>query len=72
VEYRRVQSWRYALGVALGLRPRYSLRGLSLPLGAQVRLAVLFWITSALALMLPVTAFDRLRHTLYRLAKSST
>ena len=26
VEYRRVQSWRYALGVALGMRPKNSLK----------------------------------------------
>jgi glycosyltransferase involved in cell wall biosynthesis len=72
LEYRRVQSWRYAVGVCLGLRPKYSLHGLPLSLTAQVRLAVLFWATSALALTLPVATFDRLRRSLYRLAKSNT
>jgi hypothetical protein len=72
LEYRRVQSWRYALGVCLGLRPAYSLHGLALPLGARLRLALLFWAASALALGLPVGAFDSLRHTLYRFAKSNT
>jgi glycosyltransferase involved in cell wall biosynthesis len=72
VEYRRVQSWRFAVGVCLGLQPRYSLRGLALPVPARLRLAVLFWMTSAAALTLPVSLFDRLRRTLYRFAKSST
>ncbi len=72
LEYRRVQSWRYALGVCLGLRPTYSVRGLALPSIARLRLSLLFWTTSALALALPVGAFDRLRQALYRFAKSST
>jgi glycosyltransferase involved in cell wall biosynthesis len=72
LEYRRVQSWRYALGVCLGLRPAYSVGGLPLPPAVRLRLSLLFWTTSALALALPVGAFDRLRQTLYRLAKSTT
>jgi hypothetical protein len=72
LEYRRVQSWRYALGVCLGLRPGYSLHGMSLTRGARARLGLLFWTMSAFALTLPVAAFDRVRQTLYRLAKSTT
>ena len=48
VEYRRIQSWRYALGVCLGLQPQYSLQGLALSRGARLRLGLLFWTTSAL------------------------
>lgn len=72
LEYRRVQSWRYAMGVCLGLRPVYSVRGLELPPIARLRLSVVFWTTSALALALPIRAFDRLRQTFYRFAKSNT
>ncbi len=72
LEYRRVQSWRYALGVCLGLSPKYSVHGLPLPAAARIRLALLFWTASSIALTLPVGAFDRLRQTLYRLAKSHT
>jgi glycosyltransferase involved in cell wall biosynthesis len=72
LEYRRVQSWRYALGVCLGLRPAYSAHGLELRRAARMRLSLLFWGTSALALGLPVGAFDRLRKMLYRIAKSTT
>lgn len=72
LEYRRVQSWPYALGVCLGLQPRYSLQGLNLSHAERMRLDVLFWTMSALGLSLPVTAFDRLRQRLYRLAKSQT
>jgi len=72
VEYRRVQSWRYALGVCLGLRPTYSLHGLALTFDARMRLELLFWTSSALALALPVGAFDGVRQKLYRFAKSNT
>jgi GT2 family glycosyltransferase len=72
VQYRELQSWRYAVGVCLGLQPAYSLRGLALPPGVTLRLHLLFWSTSAIALTLPVAAFARVRRTLYRLAKSST
>jgi glycosyltransferase involved in cell wall biosynthesis len=72
VQYRQLQSWRYAVGVCLGLRPAYSLHGLALPRGAMLRLRLLFWSTSALALTLPMAGFARLRRTLYRLAKSNT
>jgi hypothetical protein len=72
LEYRRVQSWRYAVGVCLGLRPAYSLRGVTLSAAARVRLELLFWTASVLGLTLPVGAFDRLRQSLYRLAKSHT
>jgi Glycosyl transferase family 2 len=72
VEYRRVQSWRYALGVCLGLRPAYSLKGLALSTASRGRLELLFWTTSALALALPVKAFAGLRQKLYRFAKSNT
>ncbi|MBV9328299.1 MAG: glycosyltransferase [Chloroflexi bacterium] len=72
LEYRRVQSWRYALGVCLGLRPAYSLRGLPVSSAARMRLTARFWLTSALALVMPLGVFNRLRQTLYRFAKSTT
>jgi glycosyltransferase involved in cell wall biosynthesis len=71
VEYRRVQSWRYALGVCLGLRPGNSLSGLALPRLQRARLELLFWSTSLIALSVPVRLFAALHRTLYRVAKSS-
>jgi len=72
VEYRRVQSWRYAVGVCLGLRPRHSLAGLSLSRAAGVRLTLLFWASSLAALALPARVFSFLRESLYRVAKAAT
>jgi hypothetical protein len=72
VEYRRVQSWRFALGICLGLRPRHSLHGLMFPRRSRMWLTMLFWTMSAVALALPVAVFDRLQNTLYRVAKAST
>jgi hypothetical protein len=72
VEYRRVQSRRFALGVCLGLRPRHSLAGLDLSAAARVRLSVLFWVSSLAALTLPAPMFELLRGSLYRAAKATT
>ena len=71
VEYRRVQTWRYALGVCLGLRPRNSLAGLVLPLGTRLRLTVLFWTSAVAALLVPQRLVDRLQSRLYRVAKAT-
>lgn len=72
VEYRRVQSWRYALGVCLALRPRHSLAGLPVSRFAFIRLSALFWASSVAALALPAPIFSALRGSLYRLAKAVT
>jgi hypothetical protein len=70
VQYRRVQSWRYAVGVCLGLRPRNSLAGLALQRSTRVRLSLLFWTASLVALAIPERIFARLHRTLYRFAKA--
>jgi len=69
IEYRRVQSWRYALGVIWGFSPAEvaARQGLS-----RVRFALLWLIyaaTSSAALLAPIALFDTLRPRLYELAK---
>ena len=71
VEYRRVQSWRYAVGVCLGLRPRNSLADLTLPRAGRLRLSLLFWMASLVALVVPERILSSLRGTLYRAAKAA-
>jgi hypothetical protein len=71
VEYRRVQTWRYALGICLGLRPRNSLAGLSMPWGMRMRLSFLFWATAVLALLVPEQVVTLLQARLYRVAKAT-
>jgi hypothetical protein len=70
VEYRRVQSWPYAIGVCLGLRPRNSLGDIALPRAARLRLSLLFWTASLAALLIPARVFAALHWTLYRAAKA--
>ena len=69
VEYRRVQSWRYALGVFLALRPTQITKGLSLSRYANLRLWVSYMCTGLAALSIPINAFDVLRPHFYGLAK---
>jgi glycosyltransferase involved in cell wall biosynthesis len=70
VEYRRVQSARYALGVCLGLRPARSLGDLDLPPAARLRLNLLFWLSSLAALVVPVPLVNAMHGVLYRAAKA--
>jgi hypothetical protein len=69
VEYRRVQSWRYALGVFIALRPTRITKGMSLSRCANVRLWVRYMNVGLLALSIPIRAFDVLRPHFYALAK---
>jgi glycosyltransferase involved in cell wall biosynthesis len=69
VEYRRVQSWRYALGVFLALRPTRIIKGFSLSWCAKLRLWVSYMTGGLVALSIPIGAFDALRPHFYRLAK---
>jgi hypothetical protein len=69
IEYRRVQSWRYALGVFLAVRPTRITTGLSLSWCANSRLWVSYMTSGLAALSIPIGAFDALRPHLYSLAK---
>jgi hypothetical protein len=72
VKYRELQSWRFALGVCLGLRPNHSLAGLELPWAARLRLSIVFWLSSMAALAVPRRIVDLLGASLYRAAKATT
>lgn len=69
-EYRRVQSWRYALGICLGIRPRNVFSGLPLNRRSEMGLRLLYASMCAAGLLMPVSLFDKAKPTLYRLAKS--
>jgi hypothetical protein len=70
IEYRRVQSWRFALGIALGMRPRNLLDSLDAGLGTRLYVACLYALVTAAGLLTPLSLFDRLRSRLFALAKS--
>lgn len=70
LQYRRVQSWKYALGVCLGMRPRNSLHGIDLSLSSNVSLRVIYLLASIAGLVAPIRLFDILFPYLYAFAKS--
>jgi hypothetical protein len=69
IEYRRVQSWRYALGVCLGMRPQIISEGIELARARQMILFSLYTIVTATGLLLPIRLFQLGQRHLYRLAK---
>jgi glycosyltransferase involved in cell wall biosynthesis len=69
VEYRRVQSWSYAVGVARGMRPERLLDPLPLSRAHRVALTALYGAASAAGLTIPLAAFDAARWRLYDVAK---
>lgn len=69
-EYRRVQSWRYALGICLGIRPKNVYQGLDVGFFTDIQLRLLYSVSCLVGLITPVSLFDRLKPALYKLAKA--
>ena len=69
IEYRRIQSWRFALGVFLAFNPRRTAQGLALSRLARLRLWLMYVTAGAVALTAPIALFDAFRPWLYALAK---
>lgn len=67
--YRQTQSWRYALGIALGMRPKTILKGLDLSAWTVVSIKTLYVISTLASLVLPLAIFVRIRSRLYWFAK---
>jgi glycosyltransferase involved in cell wall biosynthesis len=72
VEYRRVQSWNFAVGVCLGMRLKNVAHGVPLTWGGRVRLSVLYCAVTVAGLLVPLGLFQRLYPSLYRFAKSGS
>jgi len=72
VEYRRIQSSRYALGVCLGMRPRNLLQNVPISWAAKLRLRMLYAAVTLGGLLVPIKAFQAMQARLYSLAKSRT
>jgi glycosyltransferase involved in cell wall biosynthesis len=69
-EYRRVQSWNYAAGIAFGMRPKRSMKDVAFGPLRRAAISTLFWSTTVLGLMIQQRLFQRLKPSLYRFAKS--
>src|SRR5579864_1727627 len=64
--YRRIQSRRYSLGIALGMRPRVVAQGIPLPIVSRIRLLILYVLASTGGLILPLGVFDASKGPLLR------
>ncbi len=71
VEYRRVQSWKFALGVALGMRPHNLMGSYRFNLLTRTLVSVLYTTVTAIGLLIPSRLFQVVRPALYKLAKRS-
>lgn len=69
VEYRRVHSWQYALGVGLGMRPRYLLQGIDVRARNRLLITCVYLLSTAAGLIIPEPLFRRLQNRLYAVAK---
>jgi hypothetical protein len=69
IEFRRVQSWRYAVGVFLALTPKDIASGVNLSVGQVAKLWLSYFVSSAAALATPLWLFDAIRPQLYWFAK---
>ena len=69
MEYRRVQSYAYAIGVYRALKPSSTCGPETLYASDRAAIWVIYLVQGALALVTPIAVFDLLRSRLYRLAK---
>jgi glycosyltransferase involved in cell wall biosynthesis len=69
LEYRRIQSWRFALGLCLGIRPKNVFLGLPLGRFREWKLMGAYLAISMGSLITPLLVFDKLRPALYAAAK---
>lgn len=69
IELRRTQSWRYAVSVYRGLRPKRILAGLPIGRPGRLTIGLLYAIVGLGGLTVPVSLFRRLEPWLYGLAK---
>ena len=69
LEYRRVQSWRFAAGVGRAMRPGQSLGGVRLTRVARMFTAGVYVGATLVGLTLPLSAFGHMREPVTRLAR---
>jgi glycosyltransferase involved in cell wall biosynthesis len=69
VEYRRIQSWGYSLGILLAVRPTRLARGVSFSRLGMLRLWLMYIVGGLAALVIPVAVFEGLRPWLFSMAK---
>ena len=69
LEYRRVQSWNYALGICLGIKPRNTFMNLDFSIISKAKLYTLYLIVCVTGMIVPIKLFDNIRPLLYSVSK---
>ena len=69
LEYRRIQSWRYAVGIGLGMRPKNLLAGIRVGRLTKWFLRSIYGFVTVIGLLCPIGLFEKLRPWLYAFAK---
>lgn len=69
IEFRRIHSWGYALGVLLAVRPSKVTQGIRLPISVHTRAWFGYITLSILALTTPIAFFDACKPWFYSWAK---
>jgi glycosyltransferase involved in cell wall biosynthesis len=69
LEYRRVQSWKYALGICLGMRPRNLWRQVKFPMFESAFLRAVYVLVTCAGLCAPLALFDVFQPKLHAFAK---
>jgi glycosyltransferase involved in cell wall biosynthesis len=67
---RRVQSWKFAAGNCLGMRPKNLFSQMDFPLVHRWFLGSIFFAVSCAALLMPITFFDACQPKLFAISKS--
>jgi glycosyltransferase involved in cell wall biosynthesis len=70
-EYRRIQSWNYALGICLGMKPDNTFMQLDFGIFNKIKLYTLYLIVCAGGLSIPLRLFDNLLPFLYKLSRKN-
>ncbi|MDQ6678344.1 MAG: glycosyltransferase family 2 protein [Acidobacteriota bacterium] len=69
VEYRRVQSWHYAVGICLGMRPRNILHQTNLRTVDRLSIRIMYVMMSLAGLAVPISLFQTCQSKLHAFAK---
>src|ERR671919_77261 len=69
-EFRRIQSWNYAAGICLGMRPRNLTEGMNLSVFRRLRLAAIYSLVTLMGLTIPIRIFSKFYWNLHSFAKS--
>jgi glycosyltransferase involved in cell wall biosynthesis len=70
LQYRRVQSWRFAAGLSRGMQPRRSLSDVRLSLPGQVCATVIYAASTIIGLTIPVFLLDGIQRPAARVARA--